>query len=224
MFYPNVSFTTVMIENAIKNIDNNSAPGLDDICIEHFKYAHPSVITILKSIFNIFLFLREVPTDFGLGLITPIPKFKGHKIKVGADDFRGITINSTVSKIFEYCILPSLSNLTTSKRQFGFKKETSSTHAHNLLKNTIQCFNKMGHTVNLGLIDIRKAFDKVSHWGILTLLQKKKINPIIVDILAHWFSLSSARVVWNNSISFSVRLTAGVRQGGILSPLLFQRL
>ena len=221
IFYPNISITTVMIENAINKIANHSAPGLDDICIEHFKFAHPSVIAILKSLFNIFLSLGEVPSDFGIGLVSPIPKFKGHKIKVEADDFRGITLNSIVSKKFENCILPSLNNLTTSKRQFGFKKGTSCTHALHQLKNTIQCFNKRGHTVNLGLIDIRKAFDKVSYWGILTLLQTKLVNPVIVDILAHWFSNSTAVVAWNNCISAPVHLSAGVRQGGILSPLLF---
>jgi len=164
---------------------------------------------------------REVPIELGSDLITPIPKFRGNKLKVNAEDFRGITLNSIVSKIFEHCILPSLSNLTTSNRQFGFKKGFSCTHALNLVKNTTHYFNSKGHTINLGFVDIRKAFDKVSYWGILTLLQTKLINPIIVDTLAHWFSLNSARVVWNNCVSDSVRLTAGVRQGGILSPLLF---
>ena len=59
-----------MIENAISKIAIHSAPGLDDICIEHLKYAHPSVIAILKSIFHIFLFLEEISEDFGIGLVT----------------------------------------------------------------------------------------------------------------------------------------------------------
>ena len=91
-----------MVEEAIKKIANNTASGTDNINIEHFKFAHPSVITILKSIFNIFLSLGEVPIDFGAGLVTPMPKFSGHKIKVCADDFRGITLNPIASKIFEH--------------------------------------------------------------------------------------------------------------------------
>src|SRR6266516_1786593 len=185
IFYPNFSITTVMLDNAISKIANHTAPGIDDICIEHFKYAHPSVIAILKSLLNLFLTLGEVPFDFGLGLVTPIPKFKGHKINVNADYFRGITINSVVSKILEHCILPSLNSLSTSSRQFGFKKGTSCTHALNLLKNTTNFFNRKGHTISMAFIDIRKAFDRVSCWGILSLLQSKLINPTLVDTLAH---------------------------------------
>src|SRR3989442_3744414 len=129
---------TVMVDEAIKKIANNTAAGPDNLCIEHFKFAHPSVIIILKSIFNIFLSLREVPTGFGAGLVTPIPKFCGHKIKVCADDFRGITLNPIASKIFEHCICPYFCNLSTSDRQFGFKKGLSWSHAINLVRNTIQ--------------------------------------------------------------------------------------
>jgi len=75
--------------------------------------------------------------------------------------------------------------------------------------------------VSLGLIDIRKAFDRVNFWGILNLLHKKSVNPAIVDILQHWFHIGSARIKLGNALSDSVHLTAGVRQGGILSPLLF---
>ena len=55
----------------------------------------------------------------------------------------------------------------------------------------------------------------------MLLLQKKSINPCIIDILEHWFSISSAQIKWNNILSDPVTLLAGVRQGGILSPLLF---
>lgn len=219
--FPEISFSTVMIEEAIKKISNNTASGLDNITIEHFKWSHPSVLFILKTIFNIFTLLKEVPLDFGGGLVTPIPKFKGHKIKVSPDDFRCITVNSIVSKIFEHCILPFFNKLKSSSRQFGFKQGTGCPSAINLLKNTVQYFNKKGFTINLGLIDIRKAFDKTNTWGILGLLQKNHINPALIDVLAHWFSIGSAIICWNNTLSEPVTVSSGVRQGGILSPLFF---
>ena len=97
-FFPNFSITTVMLEMAISKIKKGSTPGLDDICIEHLNLAHPSVCAILKSIFNIFIGMKEVPRDFGIGIVTPIPKFKGNKYNVTPDDFRGVTINSIISK------------------------------------------------------------------------------------------------------------------------------
>ena len=38
------------------------------------------------------LYIGVVPDEFGIGVTTPIPKFKGSKKSVSADDYRGITI------------------------------------------------------------------------------------------------------------------------------------
>ncbi len=219
--FDHITLSTFAIDKAISDTQSNTASGADNICIEHLKLAHPSVILILKNIFNIFLSIGEVPTDFGVGIVIPIPKFKGSKVNVSADDFRGITLNSILSKIFERCILPFFNVLSTSSRQFGFKKGLSCMHAINTVKNTIQFFNKKGNSVNLGLIDVRKAFDKVSVWGILILLQNNDVNSSIIDVMEHWFRVSVARVKWNDAFSMPIALSAGVRQGSILSPLLF---
>jgi len=216
-----VSISTEMVDKAIFQIKEKSTPGHDNIVIEHLRFAHPSVISILKDIFNICLFLGEVPSDFYKGVVTPIPKFKTHKVKVNSDDFRGITLNVICSKVFEHCLLVHLSCLKTSERQFGFKKGLSCHHIFNLLKNTISHFVSKGNTINLGLIDVKKAFDKVNIWGLLLHLQKSHVDPMIVDILENWLVNGSAQVKWNNHLSTPVLLSAGVRQGGILSPILF---
>ena len=135
-----VVLTDSPVDDAISKISNFTTPGHDHICIEHFKLAHPSVTFIFTSILNIFISLGQVPSDFGLGLVTPIPKFKGNKLNVKSDDFRGITLNVIASKIFEHCLLPFLSNLTTSARQFEFKKGLDCVHAINRARNTAQFF------------------------------------------------------------------------------------
>ena len=134
---------------------------------------------------------------FGNGVVTPIPKFKGHKNKVNADDFRGITINVICSKVFEYCLASYLKSLVTANRQFGFKKGLSCLHAINNVKNVIQHFTSRGNTVNLCFIDVKKAFDKINIWGLLTHLQHQKINQDVVNILEPWFTISSACAKWD---------------------------
>ena len=52
-------------------------------------------------------------------------------------------------------------------------------------------------------------------------MQKYHIASNIVEVLKQWFLVSSARVKWNGVLSEPVSLLSGVRQGGILSPLLF---
>ena len=213
--------TVDMVDKAILKIANNTASSHDSVTIEHFKLSHPSIVVILAKMFTIFLDLGIVPSDFGLGITTPIPKFKGLKKTVTTDDFRGITVNPTVSKIFEHCLLPFFDCLTFSDRQFGFRKGVGCSNSIHTVRKTVNFFNKCGNTVNLGFIDIRKAFDKTNIYSILSLLLCKGINPSIVNVLESWFANSAIKVQWSGCISRQVNLAAGVRQGGILSPLLF---
>ena len=110
------------VNEAVDKIESNKAPGFDHIAIEHITFAHPSIIIILTRIFNIMINTGLVPDDFGVGITTPIPKFKGNKKDVTADDYRGITICPIISEIFQYCIVNHLGHIKTSERQFGFKK------------------------------------------------------------------------------------------------------
>jgi len=214
----------VNVENVSKIIDNvglNKAPGFDGIMIEHLKFAHPSVILIVTKLFNLCLTLGVVPEKFGVGVTTPIPKFKGIRAKVTTDDFRGITISPVISKIFEHCLLLHLKDLKTSDRQFGFKKKVGCLNSIHTIRKVINYFNNKKSTINVGMIDIRKAFDKVSHFGILCMLQKLKVNINLINVLENWFSKKFAIIKWCGVLSCKIPLEAGVRQGSILSPLLF---
>ena len=70
-------------------------------------------------------------------------------------------------------------------------------------------------------IDIRRAFDKTSVYGILHKLQEKSINAHVLKVLESLMCHSCISVQWNDVLSKKVCLTSGVKQGGILSPILF---
>src|SRR5580692_1788880 len=53
------------------------------------------------------------------------------------------------------------------------------------------------------------------------MLLDKSINLKLVNVLECWCFKSYSSVRWGNTMSPSMPLLAGVRQGGILSPLLF---
>jgi hypothetical protein len=80
------------VNEAINKKQANKVSGFDKITIEHINYAHPSVIIILTRLFIIMIKTGFVPDDFGTGITTPIPKFKGNKKNVTSDDFTVITI------------------------------------------------------------------------------------------------------------------------------------
>jgi hypothetical protein len=78
-----------------------------------------------------------------------------------------------------------------------------------------------GSTVNLCAIDLAKAFDNVDINVLLDKLMSRKFPRQLICILAAWYSNSFCVVKWLNNFSWVYKLNKGVRQGGVLSPLLF---
>ena len=66
-----------------------------------------------------------------------------------------------------------------------------------------------------------KAFDRVNHCILLDKLLERKLPVIIVRILQVWYATQHFVIQWGNSLSAPFNVTNGVRQGGILSPILF---
>ena len=74
-----------------------------------------------------------------------------------------------------------------------------------------------GSTVDMCSIDLSKAFDKMSHHGLVTNLMEKHISVNLLSLLERWFALSETCVKWGQVVSSFVNLLCGVRQGGALS-------
>ena len=66
-----------------------------------------------------------------------------------------------------------------------------------------------------------KAFDKVNHFGLYLKLMKRNIPPKFLLVSMNWYSKCSALVRWNGVFSSAFNIPCGVRQGGVLSPVLF---
>ena len=80
----------------------------------------------------------------------------------------------------------------------------------------------MGRTkVYVCFLDASRAFDGVSHNTRFNDLEKRDVPPISLQFLWSWYKDQSCTVKWNSYISDLFGVTNGVRQGGVLSPVLF---
>ena len=214
-------FSVFEIEQCIRKLKHGKAPGFDGLSIEHITNCHPVLVVQIACLFNCMLRTGYVPDAFGMGVI--IPLIKNVDGNAGsADNYRGITLSPILSKLFELCLLLRVSDfLTSSELQFGFKEKFSCTHAIFIVKEVLSYFNKQHTTVTMAALDISKAFDKVNHYVLFNKLLDRDVPICLIHVLMNWYGKCKAVVRWQSAISHSFRILAGVRQGGVLSPLLF---
>ena len=70
-------------------------------------------------------------------------------------------------------------------------------------------------------VDASKAFDRVNYCLLFQKLIDKGMCPLVVILLFHVYTNQKVQVRWNDVISNQFSVKNGVRQGGVMSPLLF---
>jgi len=220
--FDNKRFNTEQISKLVNSLKSGKAAGLDELSSEHLKFSHPIVICILTELFNLFLDTAHIPASFAASYTVPIPKCDVHTRGLKLDDFRGISISPVISKLFEMALLEHFAEyFVTSDHQFGFKKHLGCRDAIYSVRNVIEHFVSNGSTVNICALDLSKAFDRMNHYALFIKLIKRNLPSIILTILEEWFSVYITCVRWNGHVSHFFSLLVGVRQGQVLSPLLF---
>jgi len=219
----NSEFSVELIDNIISEMSKGKAAGIDNLTIEHVQHAHPIIVTILKRLFNCIIHYGIVPDLFGQGLTVPLIKDnENNSNNKTLDQFRAITISPVISKIFEQCIFRNYSDyFITNPAQFGFKKQLGCRHVIYCVKQIVDYFSRAGSTVNICTIDISKAFDKVNYYILFSKLLKRHVPKNIVHTLVDWYTNSYIYVKWSGILSTCYKISSGVRQGGVLSPVLF---
>ena len=206
----------------IEDKKKGKAAGLDGLTSEHMKYSHHILVVGICELFDLLVSHSHIPDSFGLSYTVPIPRCDRRKRSLTVDDFRGISISPVSSKQFELWVLDRYSDyFGTSDHQLGFKKHTSCSHAVYSVGNVIDHYVSNGSTVNVCTLDLSKAFDRMNHYVLFTKLIERKLPYKLLHILENWFTMSDTYVRCCDQHSLIYKLSAGVREGGILSPSLF---
>ena len=82
-------------------------------------------------------------------------------------------------------------------------------------------FKSRSTSVYVAFLDASKAFDKINHWVLFKKLIARRAPIYLVKVLHYWYQNQSMYVKWGSTMSSKFQVTNGVRQGGVLSPLLF---
>ena len=71
------------------------------------------------------------------------------------------------------------------------------------------------------LLDASKAFDRVQYVKLFRLLLEKGLCPLLILLLLTLYTSQSLVVKWEKSMSTPFSCTNGIKQGAVLSPVLF---
>ena len=105
--------------------------------------------------------------------------------------------------------------------QFGFRPKLSTELAATLLLDNIRKNVDEGKFVGDAFIDLRKAFDPISHSNLLEKSPLYGVYAMELDWFADYLFSRSVAVNYNNCMSDVQHVLTGVPQGSILGPLLF---
>lgn len=161
------------------------------------------------------------PDGLCLATIIPIPK-NARKSLNDSDNYRGIALSSVIGKMIDWVILNNNCDiLRTSDLQFAYKSQHSTVQCTFLANEVIQYYRNGGGNVYALLLDASKAFDRIEYVKLFKLLLQKGCCPLTARFIAVLYSSQSVRVRWTDFLSNSFTISNGVKQGGVLSPVLF---
>ena len=216
--------TTEELDSASYILRPCKSSGLDGVSNEmilcHLKVS-PKIIL---KLFNTILESGKPITWWCTSIIVPIHK-KGSK--ADPDNYRGIALATCMSKFFAAVLNQRLLNFALEKgvirkNQLGFMPGNRCSDALIILYNLFNkyCLRDKKY-IYACFVDFKKAFDTVPRHILFQKLLSYDVTGKFYNTIKNMYTQDFACVNTGESLTEKFRISQGVKQGCILSPLLF---
>ena len=209
--------------DAGKYLKNNKAAGLDGIRNEMIKCSLPFMADLYKKIFNSILCNQYYPSCWKTGVIVNL--FKSGDV-YNADNYRGLTINSCLAKLFNTILNNRLIKFMERKKlicdnQIGFRSKAR-TSDHIFIINTIfRKFCKSTKRLYLCFVDFKKAYDSIWQEALMLKLLRLGVKGNFFGTVKSMYDNCKACIKSDGLLSDTFKCVSGVKQGDVMSPNLF---
>ena len=213
------------IRTAIKSLKNGKAAGPDKIPNEFLKQGSKHLESHLTDLFNAILAQGVTPTQWGEGFTHIIYKDKGDITDLS--NYRGITVSNSLYKVFMSILNKRLYHLTEQSGilgqiQNGGRKNRRAEDSLMILRTIIdKAIDTKNNELTVLFIDLAKAYDSIPHEYLWAKMEDLGIDKKFIKIVKQVYSDSSVQVLVNGHLTDHIKLEQGIKQGCILSPLLF---
>ena len=208
----------------LSRLPSRKAPGPDNIPNVVIRELPQTAVSYLASIFTGCTRIGHFPAKWKLARIICLPKMSRTEMAPG--DFRPISLLDGFDKAYEKILLHHILDHVRSKdvyptAQYGFREGHSTVHQLTRTTDFItDTFNRKGSVAAL-FLDISKAFDRVWHGALLMKMHRLRFPAWLIKIVASYLDGRRFSVRWFGRDSSTRRILAGVPQGSLLGPSLF---
>ena len=213
------SFTDEELQKALSSFKPKKSSGPDEIPMLVIKTCFDCLKPWIVRLFEKIIQVGYIPDTWKLARLKPIFK-KGDRPK--AENYRPISNLSSVSKLFERCLLNRIAHLETDgPNQHGFKAHHSTTSAAIELQSHIASILDKNKLCLVYSMDLSAAFDLIRP-GIFV---KKALSVVpsrgIIHLILDFITKRKAFVEVNTTPSSTFTLEAGCPHGSTIGPKVF---
>jgi len=210
------------IANALSTIKRRKAPGLDGVLNDVLKLGGSEVVKALRLLFSM-VWRAEFFPDSALTAVI-VPLFKGKGDPSDPANSRPISLTSAVMKVLETVINARLArSLETAgvfaEEQSGFRARRR-VEDNLFILNHVLSSRKASRTF-AAFLDIKRAYDTVWRPALWVKLHQAGVTGNTWRIIRAMYRSVSSVVRAEGQLSDPFEAELGVRQGSVLSPLLF---
>lgn len=207
----------------INQLNPKKAPGFDLITPVVLKQLPRKCITFLTCLFNAILRCSYFPNVWKISQIIMLHK-SGKPIHE-VSSYRPISLTPVLSKLWEKIFLHRLKKAMDEcdiipTHQFGFRSSHSTVEqTHRVYEAARQSLERKEYC-SAAFLDVQQAFDRVWHQGLLCKV-KEKLPHSFFSITKSYIEDRLFRVKQGEQYSSLYRIEAGVPQGSVLGPVLY---
>lgn len=209
------------VRESLSHIGLGKSPGIDGIVPEILRKGGEEMFRCVFELCSFVWEKEEIPKDWTRGIIFPILKDGD---KRDTENYRGITLLSVVGKIYTHVLNTRLSkwlekNKILEEEQSGFRGGRGCVDQLFTLVEILKNRGKKG--TFCCFLDVRKAFDRVFRDGLWYKLYEEGVQGKMWRVLRNIYRKVESCVLVGGELSDWINVETGVRQGCVLSPLLY---